>query len=93
MRHVFVGALAGLLLTACTSTGSDTEQMTVVNGGLSEEEEELVCRNRRLTGSHFRRRVCLRQYDWDRMEQDAERSLQDTLRGDPYEGGQRTSPE
>ncbi|MEE2565709.1 hypothetical protein [Hyphobacterium marinum] len=50
--------------------------------------EEIVCYNRRRTGSHVRRRVCMTRNVSERAEVAAERALERGVRGQAY-----TAPE
>lgn len=82
MKTLVLTSVAGLALTACATTEGPSESRIAEAREEAIENGELVCRERRQTGSQFRRRTCLPPEDWERMENDVDTAFRDINRGE-----------
>ncbi|MEP3071522.1 hypothetical protein [Maricaulis sp.] len=83
MKNLVILSVAGLALTACATSGGPSESRVEAARQAAIESGELVCRERRQTGSQFRRQTCLTPEDWARMEGDVDTAFRDINRGEP----------
>ena len=70
-RKYLVGAIF-LGIVACTTQGSEKPESNAVAASGVADEDTLICKMDRPTGSLMRKEVCLSAADWKRVEQGAQ---------------------
>ena len=70
-RLYLVGAIF-LGIAACTTPGSEMPESSAVAASGVVDEETLICKMERATGSLMRKKVCLSAADWKRIEEGAQ---------------------
>lgn len=76
--------LAVFLLPACASKPADesdssipneSDQAVAVNSAAEEDPDEMICRRENVTGTNFRRRVCMTRADRNRERDDSQEEM------------------
>jgi len=76
--------LAVFLLPACASQPADesdssipneSDQAVAVNSAAEEDPDEMICRRENVTGTNFRRRVCMTRADRNRERDDSQEEM------------------
>ena len=69
-RYYLLGAIF-LAIAACTTQGPERPESSAVTASGVADEDTLICKMERPTGSLMRKEICLSADEWDRIEQGA----------------------
>lgn len=70
-----LGPDAGLTESAAVATAQPGVE--AAQGSRWERRNEVRCTDGKITGSHFQRRICLTEAQWDKLEEDGKQALRD----------------
>ena len=75
---VLLGALS-LVVPGYAVTGANNETATTAEKKAKKKKDKVQCKRVTVTGSHFKKKVCLKQSKWEEMAREA-REASDGLR-------------
>ncbi len=80
MKSIALLFLSLLCVSAITVAAPRPDEETVQkalaqHNAQAAEPDKVVCKRVRQTGTHFKRRVCFKRAEWDRMREDAQQGL------------------
>lgn len=76
MNRQFVMGVILLGITACASPGSEMPESSAAAVSGVADEDTLICKEERPTGSLMRKKVCLSAADWERVENGAQEFIE-----------------
>lgn len=80
MKIVNVSWTVLLVLAAASASAARPDDEAVDKAVLQHnaqaaEPDKVVCKRIRQTGTHFKRRICQKQRDWDHLREEAQRNM------------------
>ena len=74
-----------LLIAAPVSAATDTGASDDAKRASQQAQNKRVCKRVKVTGTHFARRICRSQREWDEMQRQNEEDMDRVMTSNPHE--------